>query len=246
VGSLTDLFVVPHHFDRLRRPRTGSGTAVDAALEQALAWNVFRTFELLPPAFWLRRLRARLQDTNLGAPAPTLTRVSLWPVLTPSPAQALEDGGSPVVPDVLIETEFTVWTLLTLAGRDLEDDDEGSADPILRAIDASAWYAGGRTCCFGLIVSDVDRAPRAVARARHYARRRAHVLNRLAAGGAERRNLGAIGIARWRDLAEILEDCTVSDALAPAERAMASRTLDWFAQIEERLNGPRFSRSMEV
>jgi hypothetical protein len=139
------------------------------------------------------------------------------------------------VPDVLIETEFTVWALLTLAGRDLDDGRNAPVDQVLRTIDAAAWYAGNRECAFGLIVTDPARAPRAVARVRHYARHPSHVRNRLPTGVGELRHLGAIGVACWSDLVEILEDCATSAALAPAERAFASRTLEWLTQIRDPL-----------
>jgi hypothetical protein len=68
-------FVVwPHHPDMLRRPAT-SGTA--ACVTQALTWNIFRTAELLPPAFWLRRLNASL-GVALPRPAPVTSRIRLW------------------------------------------------------------------------------------------------------------------------------------------------------------------------
>ena len=51
-------FVVwPHHPDMLRRPTTDG---VEWSATQALTWNIFRTAELFPPAFWLRRLNASL------------------------------------------------------------------------------------------------------------------------------------------------------------------------------------------
>ena len=58
------LIVWPHHPDQLRRPASRPGALHADNLQHALAWNVFRTLELLPPAFWLRRLQARLQSAQ--------------------------------------------------------------------------------------------------------------------------------------------------------------------------------------
>lgn len=54
-----------------------------------------------------------------------------------------------------------------------------------------------------------------------------HVINRLPPRADNLRNLGAIGVATWRDLRDILEDCAASDALAPPERAIANHALEW-------------------
>lgn len=238
VDTLADheLLVVPHHFDRLRRPVDDPNTNARASFEQALTWNIFRTFELLPPPFWLRRLRARLQDTNPGMPAPTVARVSLWQALAPSPAQALTADATPVVADVLIETEFTVWALISLVGRDINHAQDGSPDMVARMIDAACWCAGARECSVGLIVSDPAHSPRAVSRVRHYARHRSHVVNVLAGYAEHVRKVGAIGVARWTDLAEILGDGAASDALTPVDRAIANRALEWINQWKASLS----------
>ena len=66
-------FVVwPHHPDRLRWP---APSGMDACVTQALTWNIFRTAELLPPAFWLRRLNASLGIAP-PCPASVTARVS--------------------------------------------------------------------------------------------------------------------------------------------------------------------------
>ena len=54
------IVIASHHPDRRRRPLTRPGAIESDQFRQALLWNIFRTFELLPPAFWLRRLKARL------------------------------------------------------------------------------------------------------------------------------------------------------------------------------------------
>ena len=81
------LIVWPHHPDQLRRPASRPGALHADNLQHALAWNVFRTFELLPPAFWLRRLQARLQSAPSFEAAPQIVRVELWRALPLPPAQ---------------------------------------------------------------------------------------------------------------------------------------------------------------
>ena len=71
------IVIAPHHPDSLCRPSPRPGAMGDDRFRQTLLWNVFRTFGLLPPAFWLRRLQARLHmDPAPGAPH--TVRVNLW------------------------------------------------------------------------------------------------------------------------------------------------------------------------
>ena len=112
-STLAQLIVCPHHPDQLRRPASRPGALHADNLEYALTWNVFRTLELLPPAFWLRRLQARLQSAQSLEAAPQIVRVELWRALPLPPAQQLIDPDrTEPVADILIETEHAVWTLM--------------------------------------------------------------------------------------------------------------------------------------
>src|SRR5688572_7246808 len=95
LGASDRLVIAPYHPDRLRRPSASPGAIDDERFGQTFAWNVFRTLELLPPAFWLRRLQARLHIEWFRA-APETVRVQLWPVLSLPPAHHL-DGARPDV-----------------------------------------------------------------------------------------------------------------------------------------------------
>ena len=110
------IVIAPHHPDSLRRPSPRLGAIEDDRFRQTLLWNVFRTFELLPPAFWLRRLQARLHmDPVQGAPH--TVRVDLWRALALPLAHHVDGVRPDVVADVVIETEHAVWTLM-LCGDD--------------------------------------------------------------------------------------------------------------------------------
>jgi hypothetical protein len=74
------IVIAPHHPDSLRRPSPCLGAIEPDHFRQTLLWNVFRTFELLSPAFWLRRLQARLHMDPVPG-APHIVRVDLWRAL---------------------------------------------------------------------------------------------------------------------------------------------------------------------
>ena len=103
------IVIAPHHPDHLRRPLNRPGAIETDRFRQTLLWNIFRTFELLPPAFWLRRLQARLH-MDWFPPAAQTVRVDLWRPLTLPPNHHLDGARPHIVADVMIETEHAVWT----------------------------------------------------------------------------------------------------------------------------------------
>lgn len=141
--------IAPHHPDSLRRPSPRLGAVEDDRVNLTLLWNVFRTFELLPPAFWLRRLQARLHMDPVPQ-APHTVRVDLWRALAMPLAHHVEGVRPDVVADVLIETEYAVWTLM-LCRDDLRhiETESTNGDFASQLIDATSWYAGTRVVTLG-------------------------------------------------------------------------------------------------
>ncbi len=228
----SDLFEIrPHHPDRLRRPVPRAGRVRADVMAHAMAWNIFRALELLPPAFWLRRFHARLQNADNLGPAPVTLGISLWRTLAPSPAQAIHAESTSVLADVVIETEHLVWTLVTTYGADIGSagSDAAGLDPIGRLIDAGSWFAGRREYYCGLIVRDPAECARGAALIQRYAAKPA-AITRVPSSAAAR-GVRGVGIARWEDLVEILEDCATSPVLTDFDRAVARRALAWVERI---------------
>jgi hypothetical protein len=225
------LIVWPHHPDQLRRPASRPGALHADNLQHDLAWNVFRTLELLPPAFWLRRLQARLQSAQTLDAAPQIVRVELWRALPLPPAQQLIDPDrTEPVADILIETEHAVWTLMVRRDDWLERTEAGS-DPVARLIDAGSWLAGTRDCHFGLIVFDPERTPVATALIQRYARSKNSLSLRSDPRSGPKVNVRGVGLMCWADLAAILRDSEESRVLSDIERALAGNVLTWLAEV---------------
>src|SRR5688572_11815141 len=104
------LVVWPHHRDTLQLP---AADRWDPPAAEAMTWNVFRTLELMPPAFWLRRLNAFL-GLLPPQPAPVTATVRLWAPLPIPPGFGLSASDT-VRADVFIETEHAVWALIVIA-----------------------------------------------------------------------------------------------------------------------------------
>ncbi len=220
-----------HHPDRLRWPAAG---AEADRLRQALVWNVFRTFALLPPAFWLRRLQARLGGAGTPDPTAQLMSVHLWQPLPRPPAQRLaEDGGPDVTADVVIETEHSVWTLGVSGDKGLSwlEGDGPAGGRAARLVEAGSWLAGRRHFHCGLIVWDREHAAPARALVWRFARSRESVSLQAGARAGSLANVRGIGLLGWPDLAAILQDCARASACTDIERALARRTLAWLAEV---------------
>jgi hypothetical protein len=197
LADIHEQFVVcPHHPDRLRRPSPRPEVLHADTLEHALTWNVFRTLELLPPAFWLRRLQARLQSARTLDSAQQIVRVELWRALCQPPTQRLigPHQRDPVA-DILIETEHAVWTLRVMGDDSSWDDDEvGANDPIAELIDAGSWLAGTRDYHLGVVVFEPERSPIATALVQRYGRSRKSLTLRSGPRAGALANVRGVGL----------------------------------------------------
>jgi len=216
-------FVVwPHHPDMLRRPTT---SGMNARATQALAWNIFRTAELLPPAFWLRRLNASL-GIALPRPAPVTARVQLWMQLPVPPGHG-RSARDVVDVDIVIETEHDVWALLVCDGDVASSHAETGIDRVAMMAYAASWHAGRRQCYVGMIVAAPERAPLAMSLIRRYqvSPQALHLRwpDRHHDGG----NISGVGFTTWPRLRTILSEASQADTLGAMERVIAQQALEW-------------------
>lgn len=217
VGAPADdgFVIAAHHPDRLRRPPLKPGSVDEGRKLQARLWNAFRTLELIPPAYWLRRLHARLFAEPITV-VPLVASVHLWRPL-PLPPRELLDGACPdVVPDVLIETDAAVWSFVVAAGRywDLSE-----AMPAV--LDAGAWFAGRRPHHAGVIDGSTGPAAGRLLQERYARSRESASLRGSSLAGAR------IGVITWEDLEAVLGDCAEAPELTAIERALAAHALVW-------------------
>jgi hypothetical protein len=221
------IIIAPHHPDRLRRPRPRPGAADADRFLRALTWNVFRTLELLTPAFWLRRFHVRLTGESSSA-APQIARVSLWQPLPLPPIQRIDGASADVSVDVVIETEHALWTII-VGGVDTDwsEGDERAA----RVVDAGAWRAGARDHYCGIIEPETSGASMGGVLARRYARSRDSVALRSSTRGPAAPALKGFGAVPWTDVAAILRDCAEAESLPPIERALAQNAMAWLEDV---------------
>lgn len=218
--------IAPHHPDRLRRPAVSLDAPRDERLQQALAWNIFRTLELVSPSFWLRRLQVRLTGEPAVVP-PQIARVHLWQHLSLPPIQRIDGQRPQVVVDVVIETEHAAWTLMLGSCRsDFMDTDHAAA-----VVDAGAWFAGRRQHYCGVIeCSEGPTSLGSVLRTR-YSRSRESARLRSGTRGPATPPHAEWGAIRWPAFAALLQDCCDAASLPHVERAIARNALEWMLRV---------------
>ncbi len=229
-ACVSELILLDHHPDLSRKPEARPGLIDSGNRGAALAWNVFRTLELVAPAFWLRRFRARLDVLASLEPVDRTLSVRLWADL---PTPAALGHREPVCVDALIETDAAVYGVMTFVGLDLASGDSTLARPdaVLRVVDAVSWYAGARDCYIALITSDWSDTPIGTALIERYRGSRDVLRRRLPHRRDGLMNLRGIGRMTWQDVAGIIQDCADSESLTDLERFAASRTGRWLDSI---------------
>ncbi len=216
------LIIWPHHRDTLQLPATDHRDPTSA---EAMTWNMFRTMELMPPAFWLRRLNAFLGLVP-PRPAPVTATVRLWGRLPMPPGFGLSAGDT-VSADVLIETEHTVWALIVCADGDIDSASwDCGIDPVAMLAYAASWFAGRRECYVGVVVGSRRHAAQAVALIEKYQLSPTALRLRIPRGHDPSNVLG-FGFTSWECLIAILRDISRGDVIPSVERVIAQRTLEW-------------------
>lgn len=222
-GAAREIVVWPHHPDILQRPVV-NGASPSAT--QAATWNVFRVLEMMPPAFWLRRLNASLGLVPPG-PASVTARVTLWPQL-PACSGAAGARLAPIDADVVIETEQAVWALLAPHGGDLFVGAGGMPDPLGALASAVSWHAGRRDCYAGVIVAAQDDAGLGTSLVRRYDSLPGALARRLPPRSHDTSNVKGLGVTTWERLVTIVRDASESDVIPAPERAIARRVVAWW------------------
>lgn len=221
-----EFVVVPHHPDRLRRPGVRPVVHTRERFQQALVWNVFRTLELVTPAFWTRLFQARLFRQPL-APAPQIAQVALWRSLAVPPSRRLDGERPHAVADVVIETEHAVWTLLVASNHDWE----GSDGPLCRLLEAGAWLAGVRHHYCGVIDASTREPSAGELLRTRFSRSRDSVPLRVDTSVTPAAGEPMIGVAIWPDMAAVLAGCAQSENLPAIERALATHAVSWLLRV---------------
>lgn len=231
---MTDRFALtqqPYHPDVLRQPPISPSDPIGDRRRAALIWNTFRTLETMAPAFWLRRLVARLGGLHTGVVfAPQTVSVRCWEELPLTPTAMMRRGKRGGVPiEVLVETEDLVVAVCApplsgLAGPLLADT---AAPGLLEVAESTIWRAGTRLAFVTVLLPpEADEAAWAAR-----VTRRARVVRRvLEARDRSMPALCGLGPLVWPDLVAILRDVATSPIIPFDEGARAAGVVRWLTR----------------
>ena len=226
----TRVVIAAHHPDRLSWPAARPGTIARDRFVQTLQWNVFRTLELLPPAFWLRRLHARL-TREVRPTAPQTVAVQLWPMLPLPPAQRVDTPCRFASLDVLVETEHAVWVFVDGGGTNADDPVGVASTALADVIHAARWRAGTRECCVGVLHLGYEGRAQPDTITERYTRSPYSLALRSTATIRSGVPRPPIGVVSWSEVAAVIVDVSDAEALSPIERALARNALDWLMRV---------------
>lgn len=182
----------------------------------ALAAAAFGALRGIAPAFWLRRLRARLVGLDTVDYVPLAATIHV--------RDDSEPGRERSRADVTIESEHVLIALVTLYGTDDIVRADGRTDPFESVIDNAVRLAGDRDCYVGIITSGPNETPRAVESAERYGEWCVS-LGGSRGGWVPAANLCGVGWTTWGDVAAILQDAASAGVLDERERNDARRAL---------------------
>lgn len=194
--------------------------------EDAVSWNVFRSFRQIQPNKWVPFLFREAFAVEAPGSLDD-TSVELWRDVPPPPG-LLETGDEGISEiDIVLENPDWVWFMEAKYKSDISEGTttRPDRDQILRNIDVGSYYAGVRPFYFTLLVLDENRSPKGVAAVEKY-----RSVDILRAALPHRKdglgNLTGIGVLTWSTLARALMQA-VENLNRPDESLFAERAIEW-------------------
>jgi hypothetical protein len=233
-ASIDDLgFILSRfHPDRLRYPAHAEYASAIERARYALSWNIFRAFEQLAPAAWMRPMVAGFTGIpDQYASGPHTVTVACWETLSLNPSSVLRRGQQRGVrADVVVSTEDTVLSFVVPGLPDLFTApwSKESATDLLELADSTSWIAGRRAAYTGIVMPMECDTEADVAHIRARAER---LFRAIQAGERRLTNLHGIGVITWRQLIEVLRTAAESPVTTPTERDSALAVTRWASTL---------------
>lgn len=127
-------------------------------IEDAVVWNVFRTFNQIDRALWIKPLFQTSFHLNFPYSMDSI-KIQLWKRIRPPKSYPLPEGLSEI--DIIIESDEFVWFLEAKYKSDISfsTTHHSKRDQILRNIDVGTNYARKKDFYFSLIIMDKYYSP---------------------------------------------------------------------------------------
>jgi len=166
--------------------------------EDAIVWNVFRTFNQIDRKLWVEQLFYKAFQEELPYTTEEM-EIKLWKKIHPPRSYPFKEGKSEI--DIVIETEDFVWFIEAKYKSDITFGTEQNAkrDQIIRNIDLGSNYARKRNFYFSLLILDRYHSPIGFRRVIEYRESLEAVQNALP-HRAELPSLKGISVFYWKDV----------------------------------------------
>lgn len=171
--------------------------------EDAIVWNVFRTFNQIDRQLWVEQLfyKAFQQDFSHSVEQ---IELKLWANIRPPKSLPIKEGKTNI--DIIIESETFVWFIEAKFKTDITLDNEHhlKRDELIRYLDVGTNYSKKKDFYFSLLILDKYNSPIGFRMANDYKNYPENV-KELLPHRVELPSLKGISVFQWKDVHSLLK-----------------------------------------
>ncbi|WP_419882889.1 DUF1643 domain-containing protein [Peribacillus sp. B-H-3] len=195
--------------------------------EDAITWNVFRSFEQIDPKSWLALLFEKSFQKEIKYKLEFID-IHLWKRLNPAINLPLPEGQSEI--DIIIESDEFVWFIEAKYKSDIsmKTTHDSKRNQVIRNIDVGLDYAKGKDLYFTLLILNDKYSPNGLSIANEYMNSNNKIMIDLPHRIHELSKLRGISILTWLDILNIFSSLD-SSTIDEFERVVAKQARIWLA-----------------
>ncbi|HWK21457.1 MAG TPA: hypothetical protein VNS08_00340 [Ureibacillus sp.] len=171
--------------------------------EDAIVWNVFRTFNQIDRKLWVEQLFFKAFHQELAHPTEHI-EMKLWKTIHPPKSLPIKEAKSEI--DIVIESDTFVWFIEAKYKSDisLASDPHSNRDQVLRNIDIGTNYARKRDFYYSLLILDKYNSPIGFRMVNEYKDSIGKIVD-LLLHRQELTNLKNISVFQWKEIQSLFK-----------------------------------------
>lgn len=193
--------------------------------EDAITWNVFRSFEQIDPKSWLAQLFKKSFRKEIRYKLEFID-IRLWEKLNPPKSLPVPEGQSEI--DIIIESDEFVWFIEAKYKSDIsmKTTHDSERNQVIRNIDVGLEYVKGKDFYFSLLILNEKYSPNGLSIINEYNNSINRLMKDLKHRNSELSKLRGIGILTWQDILNIFSEVN-SSTINEFERMIAKQASTW-------------------
>lgn len=193
--------------------------------EDAITWNVFRSFEQIDPKSWLAQLFKISFQREISYKLEFID-IHLWKKLNAPKSLPVPEGQSEI--DIIIESDEFVWFIEAKYKSDIsmKTTHDPKRNQVIRNIDVGLEYVKEKDFYFSLLIVNDKYSPNGLSVTNEYINSINRLMNDLPHHKHELSKLRGIGILTWQDILNIFSEVN-SSAFNEFERMIAKQASTW-------------------